>query len=80
MRRPTLSKICKIVSKGSVQGVAQTLGTEYFPAAYDRRLNLLSCFADDDASYVNWSAGSPAVAVRSQSAIAGEPSLPLPGD
>ena len=34
------------VAKGVLLGVAQTLGTEYFPAAYDRRLYLLSCFAE----------------------------------
>ena len=34
------------VDKGVVLGVAQTLGTEYFPAACDCRLNLHSCFAE----------------------------------
>ena len=34
------------VDKGYILGVAQSLGTEYFPAACDRRINLLSCFAE----------------------------------
>ena len=50
---------CK-VDIGVVLGFAQTLGTEYFPAAYDRRLYLLSCFAEQ---YVKFSDGLPAVAV-----------------